>query len=858
MKKIDQTNYSLDRQTSKVNHVAFTGYFLSSTFNFRFFPRLFIIILFPFFIVNSRSMWVQTLNDINTLWMLVKVKTIAKKARMSMRMSMKNACIIILTTFCCLLAANQAIGKIVVDPGYAENPPNLISVKSADTTKGTVSIVKHNTETDNTAIISATSIGCYTFSAWSDGNTQNPRTVTVTSDTTFTAFFKDPPATFVDDVWYFGLPIGIGKSPGIRFVKDVNGDYIAQDASIESNVSARGNSLVVSSPHCEGQVIFYASNNQLYNSLHDIMDNGSYTGRHDISDGLAACYMGENKYLFFTVTSTYNNAKRLYAYVIDMNADNGRGARIGSPITVEAAHYRMSESIELIPHADSSNRYWLLYAHSNGSNAGAADEAGNYSNEIRVRLINVANPSSPLIGGIHSRITKTTSCTRTLSASQTYDKVAIVNSKTRSGRGVVDIFDFDNANGVLFNHRFINVFRPDCLFGLEFSPNGNQLYVSEYTTPAKVFQCNISGTTPALIDSVRYWSQTSSGSKGGGLKLGPDGKIYVLQAYAKQVGAISNPDSITPLGSRYDTAAVLLTKLGSITFDGIQFSEGLAKPSKVECDTMNNSPITQTDISSFCPSITSTNKVNVLLNDTDIDPNDKIYLTSAEFSNKADTNLATLTVNVVDSTITLTLKNNVNITTNHTFEIIYNIKDNGLPVSKCATGLLKITAQTQYILSTTKTELCKGLFSKLLSNTAGVWVSDNPNVASVSNDTAFGISDGIAKIKFTSSVTGCSEEIIITVKDFPVVPDEITGKKVVCIGDSIKLSHTTLGGVWMHNNKNVSLADPNANPVTVKGVTKGKSYITYTVSNGICKTKRMFQLKIISNTPPKIIIGVER
>ena len=50
----------------------------------------------------------------------------------------------------------------------------------------------------NTAVLSATANEGYSFLTWSDGNTENPRTVTITSDTTFMAIFS--PASSLQDV----------------------------------------------------------------------------------------------------------------------------------------------------------------------------------------------------------------------------------------------------------------------------------------------------------------------------------------------------------------------------------------------------------------------------------------------------------------------------------------------------------------------------------------------------------------------------------------------------------------------------------------------------------------------------------
>ena len=50
----------------------------------------------------------------------------------------------------------------------------------------------------NTAVLTATANEGYSFLTWSDGNTENPRTVTITSDTTFMAIFS--PASSLQEV----------------------------------------------------------------------------------------------------------------------------------------------------------------------------------------------------------------------------------------------------------------------------------------------------------------------------------------------------------------------------------------------------------------------------------------------------------------------------------------------------------------------------------------------------------------------------------------------------------------------------------------------------------------------------------
>jgi hypothetical protein len=503
-------------------------------------------------------------------------------------------------------------------------------------------------------------------------------------------------SAFVDDVWYFGYNSSAGgKSPGIRFVKDGSGNYVPQDASGESNVNTGENSLVVSSPYCDGQNIFYSSHNQLYNSLHEPMQNGVFQGNSSVADGLAACYMGNNRYLFFSVTAAYGEPKRLIAYVVDMNAQNGRGERISSmDIEVEPAHTSMSETVELIAKAGTTNQYWLIYAHCNGS----CD--GYNSNELRVRLVDVSDPDNPQIASSYTRYAKSLSYTFTMKTARQYNRIAIAH-----GGGIVDIFDFNNSTGVLSNPLTISGLT-GATYGVEFSPNGKQLYCAPWQYDI-LYQYDISADIVGLKNSV---SRGSSG--GGGLKLGPDGNIYVIKSSTNVIGIISNPDNPpASLSSRYNGSAMTL----GVTYAGLQLPTGLTKPAVMSCN-MNVPPTAQDDSTSLCvSSISRTTTVNVLRNDDDA-ANNTIYLTNAEFIHPADADLADITVNASDSTITLTVKNDANISAVHVFEIIYDIKDNGLPASQCATGILKVTAipaATAADITSKDTTVCYGATATL-------------------------------------------------------------------------------------------------------------------------------------------------
>lgn len=78
------------------------------------------------------------------------------------------------------------------------DPDYTISVYTANKNQGSVNIEQPNTCNNDEATISATSKKGYRFKEWGDGNKDNPRSVIVTSNLSFTAYFEE--ATAVDNI----------------------------------------------------------------------------------------------------------------------------------------------------------------------------------------------------------------------------------------------------------------------------------------------------------------------------------------------------------------------------------------------------------------------------------------------------------------------------------------------------------------------------------------------------------------------------------------------------------------------------------------------------------------------------------
>ena len=104
-----------------------------------------------------------------------------------------------------------------------------ITVSSSNSTMGNVTVTQEPSCTNSTAIIMATANSGYRFLQWNDGNTDNPRTVTVTGDVTYTASFTsltDIEENSVSEIALFPNPandiLNITSSETISEIEIVN------------------------------------------------------------------------------------------------------------------------------------------------------------------------------------------------------------------------------------------------------------------------------------------------------------------------------------------------------------------------------------------------------------------------------------------------------------------------------------------------------------------------------------------------------------------------------------------------------------------------------------------------------------
>ncbi len=128
-------------------------------------------------------------------------------------------------------------------------------------------------------------------------------------------------------------------------------------------------------------------------------------------------------------------------------------------------------------------------------------------------------------------------------------------------------------------------------------------------------------------------------------------------------------------------------------------------------------------------------------------------------------------------------------------------------------------------------EICIGSTTAFLPSSGGVWVSNHPGIATISNSgIVTGISTGDATFTFTETSSGCSSAPSqpISVKNKPIV--SLTGPGTICAGQSTAVSPTS-GGLWTSANPSVATV---SNSGVVFGVAAGQTTFRFRETSSQC------------------------
>lgn len=323
------------------------------------------------------------------------------------------------------------------------------------------------------------------------------------------------------NIWYFGQNAGLDFS---------SGSPIALSKGMLNTTEG-----VASMCNVNGELLFYTDGITVWNKQHAIMKNGeNLMGNPSSTQSAVAVPLPGSTTLYYLFTVDAEAGENGFRYsVIDISKQNGWGEVIQKNTLLLTPS---TEKLTAIKHRNNTD-FWII-THAWNSNTFLA---------YPLTHKGVGTPVSTSIGSIHEGEKDNTIGYMKASADGSQLALAVKEA------AFVELFDFDNATGVVSNPIRINFAPGSKVYGVEFSSNGNLLYVTA-GGKSEVWQFNLlAGSNEAIAKSGLVIGKTAGWA--GALQIAKDGKIYVSPYMAGKLDRIENPD-IVGSGCGYSTGAV--------------------------------------------------------------------------------------------------------------------------------------------------------------------------------------------------------------------------------------------------------------------------------------------------------------
>jgi len=318
--------------------------------------------------------------------------------------------------------------------------------------------------------------------------------------------------------WYFGYNAGVDFNSGTP-VAVTNGQLYTNEGC--ATISDNG-----------GNLLFYTDGVNVYNKTHQLMPNGTglYGDSSSTHSAVIVPFPGSSTlYYIFTVDviRVFNRivpTNGLQYSIVDMSLDGGMG-----DISTKNIQLISKTPEKVVAYKKSgSNDYWVISQNYN-------------SNEFVAFEVTAAGISNtPVISSAGIGNGPDYRTTGQIKISPDGTRLATANVSE------LEIFDFDEITGKISNPITIPGVNP---FGIEFSPDGNLIYIAYMRG---VSQLNLKAGSATDIANSRVVLMSANESFGS-LQLGPDGKIYGVKVRKEYLDVIHNPNGLgTACDYRYN------------------------------------------------------------------------------------------------------------------------------------------------------------------------------------------------------------------------------------------------------------------------------------------------------------------
>jgi len=314
------------------------------------------------------------------------------------------------------------------------------------------------------------------------------------------------------NIWYFGYRCGL--------------DFNSATPVVLTNGKVNTHEGCATVCDSEGNLLFYSDGISVWDSTHSYMPHGTVLlGGNSTTNSCIIVPKPNNDSLFYIFTLDYAENNLIYGLrysIVNMNLNGGKGD-VDPTKKNKLIYAKSCEKMQAVSHANGT--YFWLVTHEWGTNA------------FKTFLIDSDSlHTTPVISNIGATPSYVDNCMQSMG----FMKATISGSKIALAHyslGAIELFDFDNSTGILSNCQTDVTCHPDA-YGLEFSPDETKMYVCDIINP-NLYQYDISGGS--FSDPINI---SNSLVNGGGLQLGPDGKIYVSDVYTSYLDVINNPNGL--------------------------------------------------------------------------------------------------------------------------------------------------------------------------------------------------------------------------------------------------------------------------------------------------------------------------
>ncbi|MEO6166636.1 MAG: T9SS type A sorting domain-containing protein [Chitinophagales bacterium] len=310
------------------------------------------------------------------------------------------------------------------------------------------------------------------------------------------------------DNWYFGVMAGLNFSTTIPTVL-TDGTITTPEGTACMSDTA-------------GNLLFYTDGITVWNSQHESMPNGTglLAGSSSTQAALIAKQPGnDNLYYIFTTDEIGGPFGFRYS-IVDINLENGLGDVIEKNILLESF---VTEKLTAVTTFDGT-KIWIV-THDWGTNTFYAHA-----------LTAFGVDTDPVIS--NTGIVHNTSAIQNTYGQMKFSSLGCKLAVAIGYQDTVEIFDFNISTGLISNP--VTIPMPDHVYGLEFSPNAANLYVTCYNPMGTLVQFDLTqGSAEAIISSAIALTITPDLYA---LQLAVDGKIYIAKSYQPYLAIINDPD----------------------------------------------------------------------------------------------------------------------------------------------------------------------------------------------------------------------------------------------------------------------------------------------------------------------------